>query len=144
MDLTSRSRGAGILALMSLVLVTAGCGGAASTPVPEVCTDLAAFQEALDELTQVDVIATGTDGVKAAVKDVVSDGLALVGSAKEDFGPSAQAFATALTGLQTALAGLTGDTSLGDKAASVENSIDDVATAFDDLKAELSVDCPAS
>ena len=109
----------------------------------QVCVDLAAFQASLDVLTGLDLESAGVRDVLGAIEAAVTSGLAFVESAKATFGPEAQALGTALAGLQTALQGISGDGSLGDKAATVENAIDEVAAAFDALKAEVAPGCPA-
>ncbi len=73
----------------------------------------------------------------------VTSGRAFVNSARAMFGPEAQALGAALADLQTALQGITGEGSLGDKAATIENAVDEVAAAFDALKAEVAPGCPA-
>jgi hypothetical protein len=109
----------------------------------QVCVDLAAFQASLDVLTGLDLESAGVRDVLGAIGAAVTSGLAFVESAKATFGSEAQALGTALAGLQTALQGISGDGSLGDKAATVENAIDEVAAAFDALKAEVAPGCPA-
>jgi predicted trehalose synthase len=109
----------------------------------QVCADLAAFQASLDELTGLTSGSAAIRDVLGAVEATVTTGQAFVESAKATFGPEAQALGTALAGLQTALQGISGDGSLGDKAATVENAIDEVAAAFDALKAKVEPGCPA-
>ena len=109
----------------------------------QVCADLAAFQAALDALTGLDLESAGVRDVLGAITAAVTSGLAFVESAKATFGPEAQALGAALAGLQTALQGITGEGSLGDKAATIENAVDEVAAAFDALKAEVAPGCPA-
>jgi predicted trehalose synthase len=109
----------------------------------QVCADLASFQAALDGLTALDLESARARDVLGAVSTTITTGLAFVESAKAAFGPEAQALGDSLAALQTALQGVTGDGSLGDKAATVENAIDEVAAAFDALKAEVSPGCPA-
>jgi hypothetical protein len=109
----------------------------------EVCADLAAFQAGLDELTGLDLGSARVRDVLGAIQSAVTSGLAFVGSAKAAFGPEAQALGAALAGLQTALQGITGEGTLGDKAATIENAVDEVAAAFDALKAEVTPGCPA-
>ena len=189
MDLTTRPHRTGAIALLSVLLIAAGCGNAASTPTPaptpsptaipsptpamslsasvapgasiapgasvtpsgspmvtsaQVCADLAAFQASLDSLKGLDLATAGILGTLDAVRVALTSGQAFVQSSRAAFGPEAQALGTALGGLQTAIAGLTGSSSLGDKAATIENAIDDVATAFDALKAKVSPRCPAA
>ena len=109
----------------------------------QVCTDLAAFQASLDTLTGLDLESAGVRDVIGALQAAVTTGLAFVESAKAAFGPEAQALGTALGDLQAALQGITGGGSLGDKAATIENAIDEVAAAFDALKAKVAPGCPA-
>jgi hypothetical protein len=109
----------------------------------QVCADLAAFQAALDVLTGLDLESAGVRDVLGAIGPAITSGLAFVESARAAFGPEAQALGTALAGLQTALQGVTGEGSLGDKAATIENAVDEVASTFDTLKAEVAPGCPA-
>jgi hypothetical protein len=109
----------------------------------QVCADLAAFQASLDVLTALDLGSAGVRDVLGAIDSTVTSGLAFVESAKAAFGPEAQALGAALAGLQTALQGITGEGTLGDKAATIENAVDEVAAAFDALKAEVAPGCPA-
>jgi hypothetical protein len=110
----------------------------------QVCADLAAFQVSLDELTGLTSGSAAVRDVLGAVEATITAGQAFVDSAKATFGPEAQALGTALAGLQTALQGITGEGSLGDKAATIENAVDEVAAAFDALKAEVAPGCPAA
>ncbi len=109
----------------------------------QVCADLAALQADLDVLTGLDLESAGVRDVLGAIQATITSGQAFVESSKSAFGPEAQALGTALAGLQTALQGITGEGSLGDKAAAVENAIDEVAAAFDALKAKVAPGCPA-
>ena len=109
----------------------------------QVCADLAAFQAALDVLTGLDLESAGVRDVLGAITATVTSGRAFVNSARAMFGPEAQALGAALADLQTALQGITGEGSLGDKAAMIENAVDEVAAAFDALKAEVAPGCPA-
>jgi hypothetical protein len=108
----------------------------------QVCADLAAFQAALDGLTGLDLESASVRDVLGAIGPAVTSGRALVESARAAFGPEGQALGTALADLQAALQGITGEGSLGDKAATVENAVDEVAAAFDALKAEVAPGCP--
>ena len=117
--------------------------GSPGVTAAQACADLAAFQTDLDALTSLDLGSARVRDVLGAVQSAITSGLAFVESAKAAFGPEAQALGTALAGLQTALQGITGEGSLGDKAATIENAVDEVAAAFDALKAEVAPGCPA-
>jgi hypothetical protein len=123
----------------------AGSTLSGSSPVitgTQVCADLATFQASIDVLTGLDLESVGVRDVLGAVQATITSGQAFVESAKAAFGPEAQALGTALSGLQAALQGITGEGSLGDKAASIENAVDEVAAAFDALKADVAPGCP--
>jgi hypothetical protein len=123
-------------------LAASPAAGSPALTSAQVCADLAAFQASLDELTGLTSGSAAVRDVLGAVEAIVTTGQAFVGSAKATFGPEAQALGEALAGLQTALQGITGEGSLGDKAATVENAVDEVAAAFDALKAEVAPGCP--
>jgi hypothetical protein len=108
-----------------------------------VCADLAAFQADLEALTSLDLGSAGVRDVLGAIQAAVGSGQAFVESSKSAFGPEAQALGASLTGLQAALQGITGEGTLGDKAATIENAVDEVAAAFDALKAEVAPGCPS-
>jgi hypothetical protein len=162
-----------LVLVVVLILAVAACGGSTPTPTPspspspsaaatlptatalplpsgspaitgaQVCADLAAFQASLDALTGLDLASAGVLDVIRTIQSAITSGLAFVESARGAFGPEAQALGTALAGLQTALQDITGEGSLGDKAATIENAVDEVAAAFDALKAEVAPGCPA-
>ena len=113
------------------------------SPQPRRARTSPPFQTDLDALTSLDLESARVRDVLGAVQSAITSGLAFVESAKAAFGPEAQALGTALAGLQTALQGITGEGSLGDKAATIENAVDEVAAAFDALKAEVAPGCPA-
>jgi hypothetical protein len=128
----------------SIVPVPSKAADASATVTSaEVCADLAAFQASIATLKGLDMSTAGVPTVLQAVNGAITTGTSLVDSAKAAYGPEAQALATALSGLQAALTGVTGEGTLLDKAATVENAIDEVAAAFDALKAELTPGCPS-
>jgi hypothetical protein len=170
MDPTTRPRRLAAVVIASFVLLASACVAPASTPSPaptpiptpapgsivpvasepvsspavtgaQVCADLAAFQASIDTLKGLDLSTARVADVLQAVSAAITTGTALVESSKAAFGPEAQALATALSGLQAALAGVTEEGTLLDKAATIENAIDGVAAAFDALKAELTPGC---
>jgi hypothetical protein len=160
-----------LVLVLVLILAVAACGGSTPTPSPspspspaatpptatasplpsnspaitgvQVCADLATFQSSLDALTGLDLASAGVLDVIRTIQSAITSGLAFVDSARGAFGPEAQALGTALADLQTALQGITGEGSLGDKAATIENAVDEVAAAFDALKAEVAPGCPS-
>ena len=62
------------------------------------------MRESVDALTNVDVVAEGTNGVTAAVSDVEDDLAALRSSAGDELEPQVQAVEDALDELETAVA----------------------------------------
>jgi hypothetical protein len=159
------------LVVVVLALAVVACSGGSTTPTPaptaaatltqpspaasilatsspavtsaQVCADLATFQAALDVLTGLDLESASVRDVLGAIQAAITSGQALVESARAAFGPEGQALGTALADLQTALQGITEEGSLGDKAATIENAVDEVAVAFDALKAEVAPGCAA-
>jgi len=100
---------------------TAGEGG-------DPCADRDALQSSIDSLTDVDVVAEGTNGLEAAV-DAVSDDLAAVQeSAGDDIQPEVDAVRTALDDVQVAVTG-----AAGENAAEIATSLSGLATAASEL-----------
>ena len=65
--------------------------GSSTAPSGDVCADREALRTSVDALTNVDVVAEGTNGVTAAVSDVKEDLAALRSSAGDELQPQVQA-----------------------------------------------------
>ena len=95
------------VACVALGVVLVSCGddddSATATTVADVCADREALGESVDVLTNIDVVAEGTDGVSAAVSDVEDDLAALRSSAGDALEPQVQAVEDDLEELETAV-----------------------------------------
>ena len=95
------------MACVALGVVLVSCGddddSATATTVADVCADREALRESVDVLTNVDVVAEGTNGVTAAVSDVEDDLAALRSSAGDALEPQVQAVQDDLDELETAV-----------------------------------------
>ena len=98
------------------------------------------MRTSVDALTNLDVVAEGTNGVTAAVSDVKDDLAALRGSAGDELQPQVQAVQDAVDELETAVA----DLDSGGAAAVVTAAADlatSTGTLLDSLEAGV---CGAS
>ena len=96
-----------VIACVALGALLVSCGddddSATATTVADVCADREALRESVDVLTNVDVVAEGTNGVSAAVSDVEDDLAVLRSSAGDAVEPQVQAVEDALGDLETAV-----------------------------------------
>ena len=88
------------------------------------CADRDALRTSVDALTNLDVVAEGTNGLTAAVTDVKDDVAALGSSAGSELQPQVQAVQDAVDELETAVANIDS----GGAAAAV-TAVADVATS---------------
>ena len=117
---------------------TSGTGGtAAPTGNDEVCDDYAAFRDSITALTDVDVVASGTSGLQAAVDDLRTSLQALRSSASDVAADEVTAVQSALDDLQTAISD-GGAGGIVTAAATVVTSGNALLQRLDDL------DCSAS
>ena len=117
--------------VLGIVLVSCGDDDDSSS---DVCADREALRTSVDALTNVDVVAEGTNGVTAAVSDVKDDLAALRSSAGAELEPQVQAVQDASTKLETAVA----EIDSGGAAAAVTavpSLTDSAGTLLDSLEA---------
>jgi hypothetical protein len=98
--------------------------GGSAAPSGDVCADREALRTSVDALTNLDVVAEGTNGLTAAVNDVKDDLAAVRSSAGADLQPQVQAVQDAVDELETAVA----DLDSGGAAAAV-TAVADLATS---------------
>ncbi len=127
-----------VVACMALAFLLVSCGddddSATATTGADVCADREALSESVDVLTNVDVVAEGTDGVSAAVSDVEDDLAALRSSAGDALAPQVQAVQDDLDELETAVDEI--DSGGGSAAlAAVSELAGSAATLLDSLEA---------
>ena len=94
----------------------------------DVCADREALRSSIDALRDVDLVAQGTDGVRAAVADVKDDLAALRESAGDELRPEVEAVQDALEDLETAA----GDLGSGGARAAI-TAVGDVVSSSQTL-----------
>ena len=136
-----RRRGlrAGAAAMLAGVVVVAGCGGDDESAQDRYCAAGESLESSLDELTGLDLVAEGTDGLTAAVDEVQSDLDDLRDSASEAAADEVSALEQAVDDLSDAISTLGGDLT-SDNASAVGTAIENVATAARSVRDTLS-DC---
>jgi hypothetical protein len=102
--------------------------GSSTAPSGDVCADREALRTSVDALTNLDVVAEGTNGLTAAVGDVKDALAALRSSAGSELQPQVQAVQDAVDELETAVPNIDS----GGAAAAV-TAVADVATSAQTL-----------
>jgi hypothetical protein len=117
MSVGSRFRRTSVVAVTFVALGTlAACGdddddsSADTTPAPTttsaedaLCADREQLTTAMQGLTELDIVASGTDGLQAAVTEVKDSLSALKESASDSFQPQVEAVESSIQGLETAI-----------------------------------------
>ncbi len=85
-----------------------------------VCADADAVRTGLTDLKAVDLKTIGLEGLKTELAGVEASIATLASSAKDTAGPEADALQQAITGLKAAVAGLSGDAGVVEKAADIQ------------------------
>jgi hypothetical protein len=134
-----------LAALALIALSLAGCsdddddGDAAATP--DVCEQSEAVRQSVQDLADLDVIASGTDGLNAAVENVRTDVSSLKETISDDIEPEVDALETAIDDARDAFANITSDAALSERIADIENALSGIATAAADLRTALDAEC---
>jgi hypothetical protein len=137
-------------------LALAACGGssggddpaaapattAAATTVAasKACADAAALKASLAELNQMDPPKAGKDGVQAALEKVRTNLAALKTSAGSQWSAQVTELDGAVAAFQTTVAGVDGNSLLGDLQAIIED-LERVDSAWTDLQHQIDKDC---
>lgn len=121
----------------SAVETTASAAGStaseSSTAVSgDVCADREALRSSVADLTDVDLVAEGTNGVEPAVEAVKEDLAALRSSAESELEPEVQAVEDAVDELETAVADL-GSGGAAEAATAVSDLAEAASTLLDEL-----------
>jgi hypothetical protein len=125
-------------AALLVVLSAAACSDDDDDP----CDEEAALEQSVEELRNVDVVATGTDGLNAAVDNVKTDTQDLKDAVAEDLKPQVEALETAVSDAEEILSGIDNDATLNEKVDDVQEALTGVATAGSNLKEALQEECP--
>jgi len=124
-------------AALALGLGVAGCGG---SDEPAYCADRAALEQSFSDLGDVDVAADGLGALTAQLRQVRRDAVALVSSAREEFGPQASALRTSVARLEASVRTAVGDPS-PERVSAVAADASDAAAAFGELSDAVGGSC---
>jgi DNA repair ATPase RecN len=133
-----------LLAVAFVALGIAGCSDDdddSATPTPSVCEQADTLEQSVEDLTSLDVIASGTDGLTAAVDQVRTDAEALKQTASDAIAPEVDALTTAIDDARETVSSLDSDASLSSRIAEIESALEGIATAADNLKDALDQEC---
>ncbi len=136
-----------IVVLAGALIVAAACsdgdsnGDGNGTAAPSVCDQADTLQQSVDELAQLDVIATGLNGLNAAVDQVTVDVESLSVLVGTETADEAAALKDAIEQADETFSTLKDQESLTAAAAEVGLAITQVALAADGLKEALSFEC---
>jgi DNA repair ATPase RecN len=132
-------------AAIALVALGAACGDDdddEASPTPSVCDQKDALEASVQDLTDLDIIASGTDGLTEAVNNVKEDLQGLKSAVSTDVQPEVEALETAVSDAEDTLGTIDSDSSLNEKIDAVQEAVTGVATAVEDLQTSLQNDCP--
>lgn len=138
-----RRAAAVLIAATLLALSGAGCSRAtpsappATPPAPtttastsaELCIAVADFRTATNQLTELDAVAVGLDGVKAALQNLGTAANELADAASAEFGPQAQDLKEAISALGGTVEGLQNQADLSSKLGEIATSVGEVEQA---------------
>lgn len=91
-----------VLSIAALLL--AGCGSSK----PAYCSSVKNLETSIKDLKNVDVIATGTNGLKSALSKIETDAKAVVGEAEADFPSQTSPVTSSLSSLTSTVKQLSG------------------------------------
>lgn len=122
------------------VVALGGCGDDEKSAQERYCEAGNEVESSVTALTNLDLIAEGTNGLEAAINDVQEDVSTLVDTASEAAADESAALEQSIESLQSAIEGLAGEIS-SDNVSALTTAIDDVSTSAQAVYATLS-DCP--
>ena len=121
-----------------------GLSASASASYPagkeEVCEARDDLKTSITALTDTKLLASGTEGIKAAVADVKASLSAFVGAGKESYKPEVDSLQSAIGGLETALDNL-GTSTAGGEIASITGAALAAQQAASALFTKLTAEC---
>ena len=133
-----------ILALgVFLLWVGAACGGSGddNTPTPDVCSQKAALEASIKDLTAINVVSAGTDALHQALNKVQADATALKQVASADLSDEVDALQTAVSDAGGTLNSLESADTVNQKIDQLQGAFTQVATAATALDQALSKEC---
>jgi hypothetical protein len=144
------------LLLAALVCLAAACGGgsgddapavapattaaATTAPASKACADGAALKSSIDELDRIDPPEAGKAGMQAALQKVRTNLAALKTSGGAQWGGQVTELDGAVEAFQTTVAGVDGDSLLGDLPTIVDN-LERIDGAWTSLNGQIDQAC---
>jgi hypothetical protein len=144
------------LLLAALVCLAAACGGgsgddapavapattaaATTAPASKACADAAALKSSIDELDRIDPPEAGKAGMQAALQKVRTNLAALKTSGGAQWGGQVTELDGAVEAFQTTVAGVDGDSLLGDLPTIVDN-LERIDGAWTSLNGQIDQAC---
>ena len=92
------------------MLLLAACGGSSK---PSYCSSVSNLEKSVQSLKSVNVISSGTSGLKSALEKVENSAKSVVSSAKSDFPTETGAVSDSINALATSVKQLSGTPSAG-------------------------------
>ena len=154
----SARQAVGVLAVAACLALTAGCTSSSSskstnpaTTAPTtsattsnskaVCADYDALKQSLSNLTHINVLTAGRDGINAALSDVTSKLATLKGSAQQQFAPQIDQLDTAVTQLRNTVSNLSSG-NLAGSVKTIATQLAAIGTAGRNLGSAVASTCP--
>lgn len=116
-------------------------GGAGADDRPEVCTRYDDFRDSLGDVTSLDTLRGGRDGIDDALDDARTDLDELREAAGQDFEQEIDALQDAFADARTSIADLGGSGSFVDRLSDVTDALRGVVSAADDLRDAIADKC---
>jgi hypothetical protein len=127
------------MALVFAVCITGGvaCSSSSeSSPAGsgsnDMCADVAATQQAFEDLKNVDIVSSGTDGLRSALDSVKTSLQALESSASATLSAQVAAVKTAVSSLESSISSLD-SSDLGSAQAEIQPEVTALESAIGDL-----------
>jgi hypothetical protein len=137
-------------AILAILAVSFACSdddddgddsGGDSSATPSVCDQKESVDTAVSDLSDIDVLAEGTDALNAAVADVKTEVQELKAVVSSDVEPEVEAMETAVSDAEDTLSGISDDATLNEKIDDVQSALTGIATAGADLATALENEC---
>jgi hypothetical protein len=111
------------------------------TPTPSVCDRRDAVEVAVANVADIDVLAEGTDALKAAVDDLETEVSALKEAVSEDLQDEVDAMETAASDAGDTLDEIDSEATLNEKIDDLQAALTGIATTSADLLTALDQEC---
>jgi hypothetical protein len=107
------------------------------------CAAATDFQTAANELVDLNAVAVGVDGVKAALENLRTAATDLANAAKAEFAPQVDALGQAVDSLRTTIGGLQDQAGLSAKLGAIATSVSGVERAAAPIVESARARCPS-